>query len=252
MVAAALSAGQSVHLVPGRSGLARAAQDHHLGSHVWRGGRPARQRLGPQPLQSGRPGLSARTANSSCSWGEGLIGTGHQLKFDRQGNVWVADVGRHVVLQFTPKGQLLRTLGTPRRAGLRRTALQQAHRPGRHARGRSLRLRRLRQRPRGPLRSGGEVRQGLGQAGHRPGRVQPAARHRLGLAGAALRGRSQQRADPGLRPGRQVPRPMAEHHRALRVLHDQGRRALGLRLFPHALAARKTTCWATLPKTSSS
>ncbi len=47
-----------------------------------------------------------------CSWGEGLIGTGHQLKFDRQGNVWVVDVGRHVVLQCTPKGQLLRTLGT--------------------------------------------------------------------------------------------------------------------------------------------
>jgi len=51
------------------------------------------------------------------SWGEGLIGTGHELKFDSQGNVWVVDVGRQVVLQFTPKGELLRTLGTPGEAG---------------------------------------------------------------------------------------------------------------------------------------
>jgi len=51
------------------------------------------------------------------SWGEGLIGTGHQLKFDPQGNVWVVDVGKHVVLQFTPKGKLLRTLGTPGKSG---------------------------------------------------------------------------------------------------------------------------------------
>ena len=46
------------------------------------------------------------------SWGTGLIGAAHQIKFDRQGSVWLVDVGNHVVLQCTPEGKVLRTLGT--------------------------------------------------------------------------------------------------------------------------------------------
>lgn len=50
-------------------------------------------------------------------WGEDVIGMAHQIRFDRQGNVWLADVGKHAVMQFTPEGKLLRTLGTPGEAG---------------------------------------------------------------------------------------------------------------------------------------
>lgn len=46
------------------------------------------------------------------SWGEGLLNTPHQLKLDSQGNVWLADSGNHVVLQCTPQGRVIRTLGT--------------------------------------------------------------------------------------------------------------------------------------------
>jgi hypothetical protein len=51
------------------------------------------------------------------SWGEEAIGNAHYIRLDRQGNVWVADVGHHTVMQFTPQGKLLRTLGTPDQPG---------------------------------------------------------------------------------------------------------------------------------------
>jgi sugar lactone lactonase YvrE len=51
------------------------------------------------------------------AWGEKGIGKAHHLKIDRDGNVWLADIGRHLVMQFTPGGQLLRRLGTPDEAG---------------------------------------------------------------------------------------------------------------------------------------
>lgn len=51
------------------------------------------------------------------SWGSDRIGTAHQIKFDGQGNVWLADVGKQVVLQCTPEGKVLRELGTPGEAG---------------------------------------------------------------------------------------------------------------------------------------
>jgi len=46
------------------------------------------------------------------AWGEGLLDTPHQLKLDSHGNVWFADSGNHVVLQCTPQGKVIRTLGT--------------------------------------------------------------------------------------------------------------------------------------------
>ena len=51
------------------------------------------------------------------AWGEKDIQTAHHLKIDSSGNVWVSDIGRHVVMQFTPAGELLRTLGTPDEPG---------------------------------------------------------------------------------------------------------------------------------------
>ncbi|MGE3821146.1 MAG: peptidyl-alpha-hydroxyglycine alpha-amidating lyase family protein [Isosphaeraceae bacterium] len=50
-------------------------------------------------------------------WGQGLIGKAHQVRIDREGNVWLSDVGLHVVRKFTPEGKLLLTLGTPGEAG---------------------------------------------------------------------------------------------------------------------------------------
>ena len=47
------------------------------------------------------------------AWGgNGVIKTAHHIEIDPQGNVWVADLGHHTVMQFTPKGKLLETLGT--------------------------------------------------------------------------------------------------------------------------------------------
>ncbi|MCY3020803.1 MAG: peptidyl-alpha-hydroxyglycine alpha-amidating lyase family protein [Planctomycetota bacterium] len=47
------------------------------------------------------------------AWGDDDIKTAHYIRFDREGKVWVADMGKHVVMQFTPEGKLLKTLGTP-------------------------------------------------------------------------------------------------------------------------------------------
>jgi streptogramin lyase len=41
----------------------------------------------------------------------------HGLHVDHQDNVWVTDVGRHVVMKFSPEGKLLLTLGTLDKSG---------------------------------------------------------------------------------------------------------------------------------------
>ena len=47
------------------------------------------------------------------SWGEDRFKNPHFIKIDPEGNVWTVDYGRHVLEKFTPKGELLLTLGTP-------------------------------------------------------------------------------------------------------------------------------------------
>jgi NHL repeat-containing protein len=53
------------------------------------------------------------------AWGSDLVGrtergvTSHQIKIDDRGMIWLADIGRHTVIQVTPQGKVLRTLGTP-------------------------------------------------------------------------------------------------------------------------------------------
>jgi hypothetical protein len=56
-------------------------------------------------------------------WGDKEIGSAHHMKFDGQGNLWLADIDLHVVMQFTPQGKLLKTLGTRGRAGKDETHL---------------------------------------------------------------------------------------------------------------------------------
>jgi hypothetical protein len=58
-------------------------------------------------------------------WGEDVLKTAHHIKFDSRGNVWLADIGHHTVMQFTPEGKLLKTLGTRGAAGEDATHLNQ-------------------------------------------------------------------------------------------------------------------------------
>jgi DNA-binding beta-propeller fold protein YncE len=59
------------------------------------------------------------------SWGKEHVVTAHYIRFGPDGNVWLADNGKHVVMQFTPEGKLLRTLGTPGKLGCDQTHLNQ-------------------------------------------------------------------------------------------------------------------------------
>jgi sugar lactone lactonase YvrE len=50
-------------------------------------------------------------------WGEKSIKNAHHIRIDGQGNVWIADIGNHVVEKYTPEGKLLMTLGTKGQEG---------------------------------------------------------------------------------------------------------------------------------------
>jgi len=41
----------------------------------------------------------------------------HHIKIDTEGNVWLADIGLHVIRKYTQEGKLLLTLGTPGQPG---------------------------------------------------------------------------------------------------------------------------------------
>jgi DNA-binding beta-propeller fold protein YncE len=51
------------------------------------------------------------------SFGKGMFGNPHGMRFDREGNLWITDNGDHQVMKFTPQGKLLLTLGTKGKAG---------------------------------------------------------------------------------------------------------------------------------------
>jgi streptogramin lyase len=59
------------------------------------------------------------------SWGGGVFQKPHGLGFDAEGRAWITDIGDHTVRQFTPEGELLRTLGTPGEAGVDETHFNQ-------------------------------------------------------------------------------------------------------------------------------
>ncbi len=52
------------------------------------------------------------SGNFLTSWGEDIVKEPHHIRIDPRGNVWLADTGHHVVMQCTPEGKLLKTLGT--------------------------------------------------------------------------------------------------------------------------------------------
>ena len=51
------------------------------------------------------------------SWGDEHIKTAHGLRVDHEGNVWLTDIGNHLVMKFDPEGKLLLTLGKKGQAG---------------------------------------------------------------------------------------------------------------------------------------
>ena len=55
--------------------------------------------------------LDAETGEILSSFGDDLFDNEHGLAVDADGNVWVTDANTHVVEQYSPDGQLLRTLG---------------------------------------------------------------------------------------------------------------------------------------------
>jgi DNA-binding beta-propeller fold protein YncE len=46
------------------------------------------------------------------SWGDDLVKTAHGLRVDRDNNVWITDIGNHLVTKFDSQGKALLTLGT--------------------------------------------------------------------------------------------------------------------------------------------
>ncbi|WP_345320537.1 peptidyl-alpha-hydroxyglycine alpha-amidating lyase family protein [Novipirellula rosea] len=57
------------------------------------------------------------------SWGDDSIATAHHLKIDGDGNIWVADIGLHIIRKFSPTGEVLQTIGTPGVSGEDQTHL---------------------------------------------------------------------------------------------------------------------------------
>ena len=70
------------------------------------------------------------------SWGDGLVKKAHGLRIDREDNVWITDIGDHLVRKFDHEGKLLMTLGRQGRARRRARPVQSADRRGGHPLGR--------------------------------------------------------------------------------------------------------------------
>jgi DNA-binding beta-propeller fold protein YncE len=67
---------------------------------------------GPQPLVE-----FDATGTFIRSFGDGLFTRTHGLRIDHDGNLWVTDVGAHIVVKLNPQGQILLTLGTKGQPG---------------------------------------------------------------------------------------------------------------------------------------
>jgi hypothetical protein len=52
-----------------------------------------------------------REGEHIASWGEDSFGRPHMIKCDGDGNLWAVDDGSHVLYLYSPRGEVLRTLG---------------------------------------------------------------------------------------------------------------------------------------------
>jgi sugar lactone lactonase YvrE len=60
-------------------------------------------------------------------FGDGMFTRTHGLRIDREDNLWVTDVGGHIVVKFSPQGEVLLTLGTKGQAGDWNEATESRH-----------------------------------------------------------------------------------------------------------------------------
>jgi DNA-binding beta-propeller fold protein YncE len=67
---------------------------------------------GPKPVL-----IFDRDGKFLRSWGDEHIKTAHGLRIDKDGNIWIADIGHHQVMKFNADGKLLLTLGKKGEAG---------------------------------------------------------------------------------------------------------------------------------------
>src|SRR5215510_6746148 len=65
-------------------------------------------------LNRGTQPLAEFDANGKFirAFGEGMFTRTHGLRIDRDGNLWVTDVGAHYVVKMSPEGKVLMTIGT--------------------------------------------------------------------------------------------------------------------------------------------
>jgi DNA-binding beta-propeller fold protein YncE len=59
------------------------------------------------------------------SWGDGLVKKAHGLRIDGEDNVWITDIGDHLVRKFDREGHLLLTLGRQGEPGAGRDRFNQ-------------------------------------------------------------------------------------------------------------------------------
>ena len=62
-----------------------------------------------------QPAIQVYSPNGDLvrSWSTEDNSTAHQIKIDRKGYIWLADIGLHLVRKFTPEGKELMYIGTP-------------------------------------------------------------------------------------------------------------------------------------------
>ena len=183
-------------------GWGRGAVQQTARSWGWRRrtGRPARPAT---PRSTGR-----RAATPAARTPSGSIRRAHVPR--------VVDAPGHVIYKLRETGELLMELGT--RGVLRGPPrhVQPAHGHRLRPERRHLRQRRLRQRPHRAVLQRRPLHRRVGLAGHRAGRVRPAARHRGGRRRSRLRRRPGQPPRAGVRRRRDVPRPVDRAHRRAR------------------------------------
>jgi peptidylamidoglycolate lyase len=62
-----------------------------------------------------------RSGELEDAWGSGMFKMAHGLKVAPDGNIWVTDARRHIIVKFSPAGKQLLRLGTPDEPGTGRT-----------------------------------------------------------------------------------------------------------------------------------
>ena len=138
-----------------------------------------------------RPPMANSSAKSARASTPGPLA--HSVRIDKDDNIWAIDKGSDMVIKFNPAGRVRvgvrppqgirrrrrQALGTRQSAAAAgRRPVPPAHRRRLGLQGQHLHQRRLHQFARRQIRQERRLGEVMGRAGHRPGPVPPAARHR--------------------------------------------------------------------------